>query len=239
MKAILTQLRIQFAQDLRDKGTLLVYYIVPLVFYLVMGSIMKAISLDSQIPLILALTTFALTMSAFLGMPANLVKAREHGIFEAYRAAGIPTWSLPLTTIIISTLHIMIAAAAILVTAPFLFKADLPDSVPLHFLTVLLVALCSESLGALVSCLVKKQNTLTLAAQCLFLPSIMFSGIMFPSELLPKPMRWLGDILPATQGIRLFGGGELAAAPLALLCGMTLAAFAASGVMFRRIGARK
>jgi ABC-2 type transport system permease protein len=239
MKAMLTQLRVQFAQDLRDRGTLLVYYLVPLVFYLVMGSIMKAISLDAQIPPILALTTFALTMSAFLGMPQNLAKAREHGIFEAYRAAGIPAWSLPLATIAISTLHIAIVAVAILASAPLLFKADLPASVPAHLLTVLLVALCSESLGALISCLVKKQATMTLAAQCLFLPSIMFTGIMFPSELLPKPMQWIGGALPAAQGMRLYGGGELAAGPLALLCGTAIAAFAASGALFRRIGARK
>jgi ABC-2 type transport system permease protein len=239
VKAVTTQLQIQFMQDLRDKGTLLVYYLVPLVFYLVMGSIMKALAMESDIPLILALSIFALTMSAFLGMPANLVKAREHGIFEAYRAAGIPAWSLPLTTIIISTLHIMIVSGVILATAPFLFKAETPGSIPLHLLTVLLVALCSEGLGALISCVIKKQNTLTLAAQCLFLPSIMFSGIMFPSNLLPKPMQWIGEILPATQGIRLFDKGVLAMAPLALLVGVSLVAFTASGLMFRSIGTRK
>ena len=239
MKAIITQLRIQFTQDMRDKGTFLVYYLVPVVFYLVMGSIMKAISLDSQIPLILALSIFALTMSAFLGMPQNLVKAREHGIFEAYRAAGIPSWSLPLTTIIISTLHILIVAAILLITAPFLFGAELPNSIPYHFLTILLVALCSEGLGALASCLVKKQNTMTLLAQCLFLPSIMFSGIMFPAELLPKPMKWVGDVLPATQGIRLFDGDKISAVPLALLIGISVVTFTVSGMLFRRIGARK
>lgn len=239
MKAFFIQLWVQLKMDLRDKGTLMVYYLVPLVFYLVMGSIMKAIAMDAQTPLILSITIFALSMSAFLGMPQNLVKAREQGILEAYRAAGIPAWSLPLATIILSTLHMLFVAIVILVTAPHLFNAALPENIPAHFLAILLIALCSEGLGALLSCLVRKQNTMTLAAQCLFLPSIMFSGIMFPAEMLPKPMQWVGMALPATQGVRLLDGGTLAAVPLAVLCGLTIASFAASTVLFKRISIRR
>lgn len=239
MKAFIIQLWVQLRMDLRDKGTLMVYYLVPLVFYLVMGSIMKVIAMETQMPLVLSITIFTLSMSAFLGMPQNLVKAREQGILEAYRAAGVPAWSLPLATIILSTLHMMVVATAILATAPSLFGAVLPDHLPLYYFSVLLIALCSEGLGTLLSCLVKKQNTMTLAAQCLFLPSIMFSGILFPAELLPKPMMWLGVALPATQGARLLNGGALAAAPLAILCGLTVASFTISVALFKRISIRR
>ena len=239
MKAFAIQLWVQLRMDLRDKGTLMVYYLVPLVFYVVMGSIMKAIAVETKTPLVLSITIFTLSMSAFLGMPQNLVKAREQGILEAYRAAGIPAWSLPLVTIILSTLHVTIVATVILVTAPYLFGATQPEHLALFYFSVLLIALCSEGLGSLLSCLVKKQNTMTLAAQCLFLPSIMFSGILFPAELLPKPMLWLGLALPATQGARLLDGGTLAASPLAILCGLTIASFAAAVVLFKRISIRK
>ncbi|MDR3207213.1 MAG: ABC transporter permease [Oscillospiraceae bacterium] len=239
MKAFATQLEIQFRQDLRDKGVLMVYYLVPLVFYLVMGSIMKTLSMDNATPLILSITIFALSMSAFLGMPQSLVKSREDGILEAYRAAGIPPWSLPLSVIVISTAHIMLVSVIICFSAPYLFNAAVPESLGGHFFAVFLITLCSEGVGALLSCFVKKQNTMTLAAQCLFLPSIMFSGIMFPSELLPKPMQWLGEVLPATQGVRLLAGDELRITPLMILAAITVAAFAASVVMFRRISLRK
>lgn len=132
MKAFLIQLFVQLKMDLRDKGTLMVYYLVPLVFYLVMGSIMKAIGLDAQTPIILAITIFALSMSAFL-----------------------------------------------------------------------------------------------------------FTGIMFPAELLPLPMQWLGLALPAGQGVLLLNGATLAPGPLAILCGVTLVSFAVSAILFRRISMRK
>ncbi|MDR2502144.1 MAG: ABC transporter permease [Oscillospiraceae bacterium] len=239
MKAIITQLVIQFKSDLRDKGILMVYYLVPMLFYAVMGGIMKTLSMDTGASLTLSITIFTVSMSAYLGMPATLVKAREQGILEAYRAAGIPSWSLPFAVIVISTLHIMIAAVIIMASAPYIFGAVLPKSIAAHLLTVLLTALCSQSLGALTACFVKKQNTMTLAAQCLFLPSIMFSGIMFPAELLPKPMQWIGEVLPATQGARLYGGACLQLLPLAVLAGITVAAFTVSAALFRKISERK
>jgi ABC-2 type transport system permease protein len=243
MNAFLVHLRIQFASDLRDKGVLMVYYLVPLVFYAVMGSILKTLATDmngddTTGSLSLALNIFALSMSAFLGMPAGLVKAREQGVLEAFRAAGIPAWSLPLTTLIISTLHILVVSCVIVFTAPFLLSTELPRHLVAYFVTVVMVAISSEALGALIACLVKKQNTMTLVSQCLFMPTILFSGIMFPANLLPKPVQWLGEALPATQGIHLFAGGHLLSWPMALLAGTAAAAFAVSALLFRRISQR-
>ena len=239
MKALFIQLAIQFRSDLRDKSVLMVYYLVPLLFYAVMGSIMKTLSVDSGIPLTLSVTIFTLSMPAFLGMPAVLVKAREFGYLEAYRAAGIPAWTFPFTVIIICTLHILIAAAAIMLSAPYLFGASLPENITAHLITVLLTALCSQSLGTLAACLVKKQNTMMLAAQCLFLPSIMFSGIMFPAELLPDFMQTIGKVLPAAQGILLYSDTGLQLQPLLILSGTAAAGFTVSAFLFRRISERK
>ena len=239
MRAFFVQLGIQFRGDLRDKEILMVYYLVPLLFYAVMGSIMKTLEMENGVPLNLAITIFTLSMSAFLGMPQTLVKARENGVLDAYKAAGIPAWSMPLATIVISTLHIMLVALVILFSAPYLFASALPENIAAYLLTVLLVALCSETLGALLSCFVKKQNTLTLVSQCLFLPTIMFSGIMFPADLLPKPMQWFGEILPATLGMRMISGGEIVAQVLIILCVMTTVFFLASAIIFKRISARR
>ncbi|MDF2948531.1 MAG: type transporter [Sedimentibacter sp.] len=238
MKAFCTQLFIQFKSDLRDKGVLMVYYIVPMAFYLIMGSIMKTLELDEGNSLILSITIFALSMSAFLGMPQSLVKARENGVLIAYRVAGIPSWSLPLSTIIISFVHIMIVAIIILFSAPYLYSAAWPTNIMLYLLSVAIVAICSEALGALISCLVKKQSTLTLVGQLLFLPTVMFSGIMFPSNLLPRPMQLIGAILPATQGLRLITMEGMQVLPLIILLGITILTFLISIELFRRISVR-
>ena len=172
-------------------------------------------------------------------MPAVLVKAREFGYLEAYRAAGIPAWTFPFTAIIICTLHIMIVSSVIMLSAPFLFGTPLPENTAAHLITVLLTALASQALGSLAACLVKKQNTMMLASQCLFLPSIMFSGIMFPSEFLPEFMQRIGEVLPASQGIRLYSAAGQQLPPLLILAGTAAGAFSVSALLFRRISQRK
>lgn len=238
MKAFACSLYIQFRGDLRDKDVLMVYYLVPILFYLVMGSILMLPGLETEKTMITSVTIFALSMSAFLGMPQTLVKARENGVLHAYRVAGIPSWSLPLSAIIISFVHIMVIAAAILVSAPYLFQAAWPQSIPLHIFCMAVVAVASEALGVLLACLVKKQSSLTLVGQCLFLPTVMLSGIMFPASLLPKPMQVAGEILPATQGMRLISEGSLQLTPLLVQISLIVAAFAVSVMLFRRISMR-
>lgn len=238
MKAFITGLFIQFRGDLRDKGVLMVFYLVPLAFFLVMGSIFNLPELNMGDSVITSLTIFSISMSAFLGMPQALVKSRENGVLGAYRVAGIPAWSLPLTTIIISFIHMMIITLIILFTAPLIFGAASPESIPLHLLSMALVILCSEALGTLMSCFVKKQNTLTLVGQCLFMPTVLLSGIMFPSDLLPKAMQVIGNILPATQGMRLLSDGAVHMTALIVLLSVTAVSFAISVVLFRRISVK-
>ena len=235
MKAFMTHLAIQFRGDLRDKGILMVYYLVPLVFYVVMGSIMKLPQMNISEHLIISITIFALSMPAFLGLPQTLVKAREDGILQAFRVAGIPSWSLPLSAIAISLLHIMIVACVILLTAPVIFSVSLPSNIAFHLLCIALIALASEALGILLACFVKKQSTLTLAGQCLFMPTIMLTGIMFPANILPKPMQMIGLVLPASQGMKLISDNVLHMAPLFILISLTVFAFGASTVMFHHI----
>ena len=239
MKAFFRQLYIQFRGDLRDKGVLMVYYLVPLAFYLVMGSIFTLPEIAMGQSVISSLTIFAVSMSAFLGMPQSLVKARETGVLQAYRVAGIPAWSLPLSIVIISFVHMALISCIILFSAPYLFKAAWPGSIPLHLAAMSLVILASQALGTLLACFVKKQNALTLLGQCLFLPTVMMSGIMFPAELLPKAMRIIGLALPATQGAKLVSGDTLQPVPLIVLTATAVVAFALSVVLFRRISMKK
>ena len=46
-------------------------------------------------------------------------------------------------------------------------------------------------------------HILTMYSQALFLPSIMLSGIMFSTKLLPNTLETIGFLFPATWGYRL------------------------------------
>jgi ABC-2 type transport system permease protein len=61
----------------------------------------------------------------------------------------------------------------------------------------------SVAVGTLLGMLVKSQAKLTMISQLIFLPSIMLSGIMFPVKMLPKVLRTVGMIFPASWGFKL------------------------------------
>ena len=63
--------------------------------------------------------------------------------------------------------------------------------------------MANVTVGTLIGLFVKSLSLLTMVSQFIFLPSIMLSGIMFPSEMLPKFLQYIGYIFPASWGYKL------------------------------------
>jgi ABC-2 type transport system permease protein len=79
VKPFATSLWIQFTVDVRDRGTLLVYYLVPLVFFFFFGGVLSSLNPLMKDTLAATMTIFAITMGALLGVPAPIVTMRESG----------------------------------------------------------------------------------------------------------------------------------------------------------------
>lgn len=215
------QLMIQFRMDLRDKGTLLVFYLVPLGFYAVMGSVFSSVNPAIKPVLSATMAIFSVSMGALIGLPPTLVKLREGGVLRAYQVSGIPGVSVLLSIGFSALAHLSIVAFIISVTAPLLFGAQAPQSVG-GFIAVLAALLfCSVAAGLLIGATAKNQAMAMMLSQAVFMPSLMLSGIMFPSALLPAPLAYFGSILPATHAMHAFHGlayglDPALSAPLAL-----------------------
>lgn len=204
MKAFINHLMIQFRMDLREKGTLLTIYIVPLVFYAVMGAVFSSINPDSKRTLAASMAIFAVTMGAVLGMPAPLVKMREAGVLRAYEVNGIPGWSILLTSAASALMHLLVVAMLIFATAPVLFGAAVPSNLVAYFITLAALIFASISIGLLLGVSAKNQASATMMSQAVFLPSLLLGGLMFPANMLPAPLMWLGRLYPATHAMQSF-----------------------------------
>ncbi len=242
MKAFLKQLTIQIRMDARDKGTFLVFYIVPLVFYGVMGAVFSSINPQMKQTLSATMAIFSVTMGAMLGLPPTLVKLREANVLRAYRINGIPGTSVLLSVGISALLHLSVVSLLISFSAPIFFGAKMPPHAGGFAAALIMLLLCNVSLGLLIGVFAKNQAAAVMFSQAVFLPSVMLSGMMFPASMLPEPLMYLGRILPATHATQAFSGlaYELApdfSAPLALLImlGIGLAAAAATAWRFGKI----
>lgn len=206
MNAFFKHLWIQFKMDIRERGTLMTYYLVPLVFYFVMGAVFSSINPLAKDSLAATMSIFAITMGAVLGMPAPIVKMREIGVLRAYQIYGIPGWAMLFIQSVSAFLHLLVVSIIIFITAPLFFGASLPQSSSAYFLTLFILLFTSIALGLLIGISVRSQSVAMMLSQAIFLPTMMFSGIMFPASMLPEGLRVIGYLLPATYIMQSFSG---------------------------------
>ena len=181
MKAFLYGIALQWKLDIRSKTLLITCYIVPLLFFGVMGSIFTSVMPDSKETLIQSMTIFGVTMGALIGVPPSLAEIYRSDVKKIYRANGVPLY-LGIVSINISAfLHLWIMSAIICIAAPLAFDAGIPENSGLY-----LAGLAKTSMFSIL----------------IFLPSIMLSGIMFPVNLLPGSLETAGKFFPASWGYR-------------------------------------
>lgn len=203
MNGFLYSLTLQWKLDIRSKSLLVTYYIVPLIFFLLMGGIFTSVMPEMGSTLIQSMIVMSVSMGAFLGLPPSLIETYGSDIKKSYKANGVPI-HLGLVTMVFSAfLHLMMTCMVILLLAPILFKANLPSQFPLFFLALAIYIFVSLSIGSILGLTVNNQAKLTMIAQLIFLPSIMLSGIMFPITLLPDFLQVIGRLFPASWGFRL------------------------------------
>lgn len=204
MKAIITHIWVQFKLDVRERGTLMVFYLVPLIFYFVMGAVFSSINPLSKQTLAATMVIFAVTMGAIFGIPAPMVKMRESGVLRAYRVCGIPGWAVLLIQSVSAFLHLLVVSIVIGVTAPLFFGASYQQSYSSYFFSLFIFLFSSIAVGLFIGVAARSQSIATMFSQAIFLPTIMLSGIMFPASMLPGSLKILGQILPATYIMQSF-----------------------------------
>ena len=203
MICFLYSLVLQWKLDIRSKSLLVTFYIVPLIFFLIMGGIFTSVMPEMGSTLIQSMLVMSGSMGAFLGLPPSLVEIYGSDIKKIYNANGVPIY-LGLVTILLSAfVHLMMTCIVILLLAPILFKASLPTQLPIFLLSLTIYIIVSLSIGCILGLTLKNQAKLTMLAQLVFLPSIMLSGIMFPISLLPDFLQVIGHVFPAYWGYRL------------------------------------
>lgn len=206
MRAFFLYLWVQLKMDIRERGTLLTFYLVPLVFYAVMGAVFSSINPLTRDTLTASMTIFAATMGAVLGLPVPIVKLKESGVLRAFRVSGIPGNAVLLVHAASAFLHLLVVSVIILLTAPLFFGALWPKNADTYFIVLLLLILASIALGLLIGVWARGQSAATMLSQAVFLPSLLLSGIMFPARMLPGSLAWAGRVFPATHAMQAFTG---------------------------------
>ena len=92
MGAFLYGVSLQWKLDIRSKTLLITCYIVPLLFFGIMGGIFTSVIPGAGDTLIQSMTVFGVTMGALIGLPPSLVEIYGSDIKKVYLANGVPLY---------------------------------------------------------------------------------------------------------------------------------------------------
>lgn len=234
MNSFLYGVALQWKLDIRSKSLLVTCYIVPLIFFLLMGGIFTSVMPEMKSTLIQSMIVMSVSMGAFIGLPPSLIETYGTDVKKVYKANGVPLYLGLVTMFLSAFVHLMITCVIILLLAPVLFDATLPIYFPSFFSALAIYIIVSLSIGCILGMIVKNQAKLTMIAQLVFLPSIMLSGIMFPVDFLPDFLGTIGRIFPAFWGYRLMVDNGFCLENLWYLILIFFAAVIACGILLKK-----
>ena len=178
-------------------------------------------------------TTFATAMS--------LVRERERGTLEQLMVSPLSRWGLMLGKLTPYLLIGMLMALFLFGIMQWLFHVPIAGDFSGLVLAKFLYVFSLLSLGLLISTKAQNQIQALQMTMIFILPSVFFSGFIFPRETMPKIFYLIGTVLPATYYIELERAIVLRGASLSdfylniiILAGMGFGLFSLCALRFKQ-----
>jgi ABC-2 type transport system permease protein len=127
-----------------------------------------------------------------------IVREKERGTMEIILASPLKPVLVILAKALPYLVLSMVNIASILLLSVFVLDLPIAGSLPLLLAESVLFTITSLSLGLLVSSITASQQVaMLISLMGMFMPTLMFSGFMFPVENMPKPLQVVSNIVPA------------------------------------------
>ena len=171
MGAFLYGTALQWRLDIRSRTLLITCYVVPLLFFAMMGGIFTSVNPSARETLVPSMTVMGVSMGALIGLPPSLVEIYGSDIKKMYKANGVPLYFGLIPALLSTFLHLMLMSAVIYLTAPPAFGAAAPADPAAYFGALAVFTAASLSVGGVLGVAVRNQAKLTMFYQLVFLPS--------------------------------------------------------------------
>jgi ABC-2 type transport system permease protein len=127
-----------------------------------------------------------------------IVREKERGTMEILLASPLRPIVVILAKAVPYLALSMINIASILLLSVFVLELPIEGSLALLISESILFTITSLSLGLLISSITSSQQVaMMISLVGMFLPTLMFSGFMFPIESMPVPLQIVSNIVPA------------------------------------------
>ncbi len=145
----------------------------------------------------------ALQIATVLATALSVVRERERGTLENLLVAPLSRAGLMLGKLMPYLCISMTMATGIFLVARWVFGIPIRGDVGALFLAAFLYIFALLSVGLLISTWATNHMQALQMSMALILPSVFFSGFIFPIETMPRIFQWLSTLIPATYFIEL------------------------------------
>jgi ABC-2 type transport system permease protein len=145
----------------------------------------------------------ALQIATVFAAAMSIVRERERGTLENLFVSPMTRWGLMLGKIVPYLCVSMTMALFLFTILRWVFFVPIHGSLIMLFVAAFLYVFALLSLGLLVSTRAQSQNEALQMSMTVLLPSIFFSGFIFPRETMPWIFYAISTVLPATYFIEL------------------------------------
>jgi ABC-2 type transport system permease protein len=145
----------------------------------------------------------ALQIATVFAAAMSIVRERERGTLENLLVSPVTRWGLMLGKMVPYLCISMTMALILLVIQRVVFGVYLKGSAVMLFVATLLYVFALINLGLLLSTRAETQSQALQLGLSLLLPSVFFSGYIFPRETMPWIFYACGSLLPVTYYLEL------------------------------------
>ncbi|KAG7283169.1 hypothetical protein CRUP_000531 [Coryphaenoides rupestris] len=141
----------------------------------------------------------SITFYLAVGLTAlSFVLERKEGLLDRCRVAGVSSLETMLAHLLSQVFVISVQIILMLIFVLLVFKIPNEGSLVLVVAIIVLQGITGIAFGLVISAAIDDEQSANQAALGVFYPNLVISGIIWPVECIPYPLRYLSLVLPQT-----------------------------------------
>ena len=199
MYNILTIAQRSITQLVRDRRTIALILIVPLVIASLIGvSLPSKDILNSTLPAILAML---ILFFGFLLSGISFLRERSQGTRERLMASPVSGADIIVGYLLGFLIFALVQTLILFFYAAYVLKASFHGSLWQIILFQALIGILAVCLGIFISAFARNEFQMVQFIPLIIVPQVFVCGLLFPVEQMPNYLQWLARFLPLTYGV--------------------------------------
>jgi ABC-2 type transport system permease protein len=199
MYNIMTIAQRTITQLVRDRRTIALILIVPLVIASIIGvSLPSKDILNQTLPATLAML---ILFFGFLLSGIAFLRERSQGTRERLMASPVSRVDIIVGYLLGFLIFAMVQTLILFFYSVYVLKAAFHGSLWQIILFQILIGVLAVCLGIFTSAFAKNEFQMVQFIPLIILPQVFVCGLLFPVEQMPNYLQWLAKFLPLTYGV--------------------------------------